>query len=69
MRNVETQKKMCLEYLTPENVLAYVLVHEKRTKSQQRYIKYPVTSSVQKPHRTDFKYCRKKSIENLWSLI
>ena len=30
MRNVEIQKKLCIEYLTPENVLSYVLVHEKR---------------------------------------
>ena len=32
MRNVEIQKKLCIEYLTPENVLSYVLVHKKSTK-------------------------------------
>ena len=31
IRNVEIQKKLCNEYLTPENVLSYVLVHEKGT--------------------------------------
>ena len=35
MRNVEIQKKLCIEYLTPENVLSYVLVHEKYTKNHQ----------------------------------
>ena len=36
MRNVEIQKKLCIEYLTPENVLSYVLVHEKGTKVHQQ---------------------------------
>ena len=41
MRNVEIQKKLCIEYLTPENVLSYVLVHEKGTKIHQQYLKFP----------------------------
>ena len=36
MRNVEIQKKLCIEYLAPENVLSYVLVHEKGTKIHQQ---------------------------------
>ena len=48
MRNVEIQKKLCIEYLIPENVLAYVLVHEKGTKINQQYIKVPVYNPVKK---------------------
>ena len=39
MRNIEIQKKLCIEYLTPENELSYVLVHEKGTKIHQQYQK------------------------------
>ena len=49
MRNVEIQKKLCIDYLTPENVLADVLVHEKGKKIHQQYLKFPVCSPVQKP--------------------
>ena len=50
MRNVEIQKKLSIEYLPPENVLAYVLVHEKSAKIHQQYLKFPVYNTVQKPH-------------------
>ena len=36
MRSVEIQNKLCIEYLTPENVLSYVLVHKKSTKIYQQ---------------------------------
>ena len=49
MRNVEIQKKLCVEYLTPENVLSYVLVHEKGTKIHQQYLKFPTYNAVQRP--------------------
>ena len=49
MRNVEIRKKLCIEYLTPENVLSYVLVHEKGTKIHQQYLKFPVYNAVQRP--------------------
>ena len=49
MRNVEIQKKLCIEYLTPENVLSYVLVHEKGTKIHQQYLKFPNYNAVQRP--------------------
>ena len=49
MRNVEIQKKLCIEYLTPENVLSYVLVHEKGTKIHQQYLKIPTYNAVQRP--------------------
>ena len=49
MRNVEIQKKLCIEYLTPENVLSYVLVHEKGTKIHQQYLKFPTYNAVQRP--------------------
>ena len=48
MRNVEIQKKLCIDYLTPENVLSYVLVHEKGTKIHQKYLKYPAYNAVQR---------------------
>ena len=49
MRNVEIQKKLCIEYLTPENVLSYVLVHEKGTKIHQQYLKFPTYNAVPRP--------------------
>ena len=49
MRNVQIQKKLCIEYLTPENVLSYVLVHEKGTKIHQHYLKFPTYNAVQRP--------------------
>ena len=49
MRNVEIRKKLCIEYLTPENVLSYVLVHEKGTKIRQQYLKIPTYNAVQRP--------------------
>ena len=49
MRNVEIQKKLCIEYFTPENVLSYVLVHEKGTKIHQKYLKFPTYNAVQRP--------------------
>ena len=49
MRNVEIQKKLCIEYLTPENVLSYVLVHEKSTKIHQQYLKFRVQNTEQRP--------------------
>ena len=49
MRNVEIQKKLCIEYLTPENVLSYVLIHEKVTKIHQQYLKFPNYYAVQRP--------------------
>ena len=48
MRNVEIQKKLCIEYLTSENVLSYVLVHEKGTKIHPHYLKFPVYNTVQR---------------------
>ena len=50
MRNVEFQKKLCIEYLTPKNVLSYVLVHEESTKIHQQYLKFPTYNAVQRPH-------------------
>ena len=49
MRNFEIQKKLCIEYLTPENVMSYVLVHEKGTKTHQQYLKFPVLNAAQIP--------------------
>ena len=49
MRNVEIQKKLCIEYLTPENILSYVLDHEKGTKIHQQYLKFPTYNAVQRP--------------------
>ena len=49
MRNVEIQKKLCIEYLTPENVLSYVLVHEKGTNIHQQYLKFPTYNAVPRP--------------------
>ena len=49
MRNVEIQKKLCIEYLTPENVLSYVLVHEKGTKIHQQYLKFPTYNAGPRP--------------------
>ena len=49
MRNDEIKKKLCIKFLTPENVLAYVLVHEKVTKIHQQNLKFPVYRPVQKP--------------------
>ena len=46
MRNVESQKKLCIEYLTPENVLSYVLVHNKGTKIHQQYLKFPTYNAI-----------------------
>ena len=37
--------------MTLENVLAYVLAHEKGTKIHQEYLKFPVYNPVQKPQR------------------
>ena len=51
MRNVEIQKKLCIEYLTPENVLSYVLVHEKGTKTHHQYLKFPTYYAVQRPQK------------------
>ena len=52
MRNVEIQKKLCIEYLTPEDVLSYVLVHEKGTKIHQQYLNFPTYNAVQRPQYT-----------------
>ena len=49
MRNVEIQKKLCIEYLTPKNVLSYVLVNEKGTKIHQKYLKFSTYNAVQRP--------------------
>ena len=49
MRNVEIQKKLCIEYLTPENVLSYVIVHEKGSKIHQQYLKFPACNAAQRP--------------------
>ena len=49
MRNVEIQKKLSIEYLTPENVPSYVLVHEKGTKIHQQYLQFPTYNAVQSP--------------------
>ena len=35
--------------MTPENVLSYVLVHEKGTKIDQQYLKFPTYNAVQRP--------------------
>ena len=48
MRNVEIQKKLCIEYLTLENVLSYVLTHEKGTKIHQQYLKFPAYNAAQR---------------------
>ena len=64
MRNVDIQKKLCIEYLTPENVLSYVPLHEKGTKIHQQYLKFPTYNAVQRPqyikNETDSKYRRKQ---------
>ena len=52
MRNVEIQKKLCIEYLTPEDVLSYVLVHEKGTKIHQQCLNFPTYNAVQRPQYT-----------------
>ena len=49
MRNVGIQKKLRIEYLTPENVLSYELIHEKGTKIHQQYLKFPTYNAVQRP--------------------
>ena len=49
MRKVEIQKKLCIDYLAPENVLSYVLVHEKGTKLHQQYLKFPAQNTGQRP--------------------
>ena len=49
MQNLEIQKKLCIEYLAPENVLSYVLVHEKGTKIHQQYLKIFAYNAVQRP--------------------
>ena len=46
---INIQKKLRIEYLTPENVLSYVLVHEKGTKIHQQYLKFPVYNAIQRP--------------------
>ena len=42
MKKVEIQRKLWIEYLKPENKLAYVLVHEKGLTVHQQYLKTPV---------------------------
>ena len=61
MRNVEKQKKLCIEYLNPEKVLSYVLVPEKGTKTHQQYLKFPTYNAVQRPH-----YIKNEPILNIF---
>ena len=48
MGKVEIQKKPCFEFLTHENVLAYVLAHEKGTRLHQQYV---ITPAADFSHR------------------
>ena len=48
MRNVEIQKILSIEYITPKNVFSYVLVHEKGSMIHQQYLKIPVYNTVQR---------------------